>query len=215
MPNLAEQLFLLALDDDEGWIAAPALNNLRYGLAAALLADLTLHGRIVVEDRRVRLIDATPVGDDELLDWTLQRLSGADKPLKVKHWINALGFRKLPKQIAQRLVTRGVLRDEERRYSSLIPSVEYPQTDASAKYWIKQELRGAVLTATKRERRSIVLLSLMQGCRLLNLVFTTDERRAAGKRVQELVQGEDFGDAVAQTLHDIEIAAASGGASTG
>ena len=31
MLNLAEEFFLLALDDEDGWIAAPALNTLRYG----------------------------------------------------------------------------------------------------------------------------------------------------------------------------------------
>jgi hypothetical protein len=206
MLNLAEELFLLALDDDEGWIAAPAQNTLRYGLAAALLADLALRGKVVIEDRRVRLLDATPVGDDELLDWAFKRITAADKLFKVKHWINALGFRKLPKQIAQRLVTYNILREVEQRYVWVNSYAADPQTDAPAKYWIKQALRSMVLTTAKTERHSVVLLSLLQGCRLLNLVFTRDERKAASKRVDELVKGEDFGAAVAQTLADIEAA---------
>ncbi len=205
MLNLAEELFLLALDDDEGWVAASAQNTLRYALAAALLADLALRGKIIVEDRRVRLLDAAATGDD-LLDWVLERLGAAEKPLKVKHWINALGFRKLPRQVADRLVARGVLTEEDRRYTAAVPYPAPEQRDVPAKYWIKQGLRSAVLTAAKPEQRSIVLLSLMQGCRLLNLIFTKDERKAAGRRVQELVEGEDFGEAVAQTLHDIESA---------
>ncbi len=203
--NLAEELFLLALDDEEGWIAAPAVNTLRYGLVAAMLADLTLHDKIAVEDQRVILLDPAPVGDD-LLDDTLKRLADSSKPRKVKYWLNALGFRKLPKQIAQRLVTQGVLREEERRYLWVAPYAGSPQQDAPAKYWIKQGLRTAGLTSAKPERRGVVLLSLMKGCRLLNLVFTRDERKAASKRVDELVQGEDFGAAVAQTLADIEAA---------
>jgi hypothetical protein len=208
MLNLAEELFLLALDDDEGWIAAPAQNTLRYGLAAALLADLALRGKVVVDDRRVTLLDATPVGD-ELLDWALERLAAAGKPFKVKHWINALGFRKLPKQVAQRLVDCGVLREDDRRYAPLIPDAGSSQADAPAKYWIKHGLRSVVLTSAKAERRSLVLLSLMRGCRLLNLVFTRDERKAASKRAQELVRDEDFGDALEQTLADIEAATAA------
>ena len=205
MLNLAEELFLVALDEDAGWIAAPALNTLRYGLAAALLADLALQGKIVVEDQRVSVLDPTPVGDD-LLDETLQRLVEAGRPRKAKYWLNALGFRKLSKQVAEHLVKRGVLRTDEKRYLWVLPYAIYPQQDASAKYWIKQSLRAAALTNAAADRRSIVLLSLMKGCRLLTLVFTKDERKAAGKRVDELVKGEDFGDAVAQTLADIEAA---------
>jgi hypothetical protein len=207
MLNLAEELFLLALDDDEGRVVESALDTLRYGLAAAVLADLTLRERIVLEDGRLHVFDADPTGD-ALLDATLKRLDEADKPRKVKYWLNALSFRKLPKQIAQALVTRGVLEEEERRYVAALADAEGPQSDAPAKYWIKQTLRSAALTTAKAERHSIVLLSLMQGCRLLSLIFTKDERKAAHRRVEELAQGEDFGEAVAQTLADIEAATA-------
>lgn len=206
--NLAEELFLLALDDDEGWIATPALDTLRYGLAAALLADLALLGKIAVEDQRISLRDPAPVGD-ELLDDTLLRIAESNKPRKVKYWLSALSFRKLPKHIAQRLVALGALYEEDRRYLGVVPYAANPQQDASAKYWIKQGLRATGLTSAKPERRGVVLLSLMKGCRLLNLVFTRDERKAARKRVDELVKGEDFGAAVAQTLSDIEAAVAA------
>jgi hypothetical protein len=205
MLNLAEELLLLALDDEEGWIVASALDTLRYGLAAALLADLALHDKIAIEDQRVVVRDLRPL-DDDLLDDALKRLADAAKPRKIKFWLNALGFRKLPKQVAQRLVTAGALVEDERRYTWAMPPTSAPQPDAPAKYWIKQSLRAAGLLQVRPERRAVVLLSLMQGCRLLNLVFTRDERKAASKRVDELVKGEDFGDAVAQTLVDIEAA---------
>jgi len=203
MFNLAEELFLLALDDESGWIVTPALDTLRFGLAAALLADLALMGRLTVDDRRVLLLDPAETGD-ELLAWALQRIQEADRPLKVKYWINALGFRKLSKQIAERLVERGALREEERGYRPVVEDADGSTPGAPAKYRIKEKLRSAVLTTAGAERRTLVLLSLLQGCRLLNLVFTKDERKAAGKRIGELVQGEDFGAALAQTLDDIE-----------
>ncbi len=207
MLNLAEELFLLALDDDEGWIVESALDTLRFSLAAALLANLALHDRIVIEDGRLHVFDAEPIGD-ELLDAVLERLDGSDKPRKVKYWLNALGFRKLPKQVAQRLVELGLLHEEDRRYFWIAPNATYPQRDAPAKYWIKNELRAAGLTLNRPERRTIVLLSLLRGCRLLGLVYTRDERKAAIKRVEELAKDEDFGAAVAQTLTDIEAATA-------
>lgn len=138
MLNLAEELFLLALDDDEGWIVESALDTLRFSLAAALLANLALHDRIVIEDGRLHVFDAEPIGD-ELLDAVLERLDGSEKPRKVKYWLNALGFRKLPKQVAQRLVELGLLHEEDRRYFWIAPNATYPQRDTPAKYWIKNE----------------------------------------------------------------------------
>lgn len=206
MLNLAEELFLLTLDDAEGWIAEPAVDTLRYGLTAALLADLALRGKIIVADQRISLLNPEPVGD-ALLDEVLARLAAPNRPRKVKYWINALGFRKLPKQVAHTLVQRGVLSEDDQRFQWVTPYIGCPQQSAPAKYWIKQELRAAALTHGKPERHSVVLLSLVKGCRLLTLVFTKDERKAASKRVDALVKDEDFGAAVAQTLADIEAAA--------
>lgn len=206
MLNLAEELLLLTLDDAKGWIAEPALNTLRYGLTAAMLADLALRGKITVTDQRVNLLDPQPIGD-ALLDETLARLAAVNRPRKVKYWINALGFRKLPKQVAHTLVQQGVLSEDDQRFQWVVPYVGCPEQSAPVKYWIKQGLRAAALTHAKPGRRNVVLLSLVKGCRLLTLVFTKDERKAASKRVDALVKGEDFGAAVAQTLADIEAAA--------
>ena len=46
----------------------------------------------------------------------------------------------------------------------------------------------------------MILLSLLKACGLLRFVFTRDERKFADKKVDELVQGEVFGEAVAKLL---------------
>lgn len=131
------------------------------------------------------------------------------KVRKAAYWVNALGEKKLPKRVANGLVAKGVLRLEERRYLWVIPYEAYPQQDASAKYWVKQHLRAVILGGETPDPHTIGLLSLLKACSMLNLVFTRDKRRAAGKKVNELVKGELFGAAVAETLDEIEMAAAA------
>jgi hypothetical protein len=80
--------------------------------------------------------------------------------------------------------------------------------DASAKYWVKQHLRGIILAGEKGETSDVALLSLLKACQLLRLVFTHDERKSASKKVDVLVQGEIFGDAVEKLLSEIGAAAA-------
>jgi Trp operon repressor len=70
-------------------------------------------------------------------------------------------------------------------------------------------LRSVVLAGDKSQPDIVVLLSLLKACSLLNLVFTRDERKSAGKRVDALVKGEVFGDVVAKTIEEIETAAAA------
>ncbi len=214
MPNLPEELLLISLDDQKGSpYGVVTQTALRYGLAAALLADLALHRRICVEDQRVVLSPCDAGAEhlagttgDPLLDGALEQLSKADRSHKVKYWINALGFRKLPGRVTQGLVARGVLREEDHCYYGARPKPVYSEGDTPTKYWIKQGLRAAVLAGVPLERRQVVLLSLLRACRILNLIFTRDERKAAGKHVDQLVEGEDFGVALRQTLADIAVA---------
>ena len=110
--------------------------------------------------------------------------------------------------MAERLAQRNVIAIEKKQYLWITPYEVYPQVDASAKYWVKQQLRGIVLAGQKAEAHDIALLSLLRACRLLRLVFTRDERKYAGKKVETLVTGEVFGEAVADFLAEIESAAA-------
>jgi hypothetical protein len=208
MLTISEKLFLLSIDDGRGKVTSFVSSSLRYGLAGAVLAELALLGSVAVEDKVLKLVDYSPTGND-LFDEVLTRISQEKRLHKPGFWVNVLASRKLQKQIAEQLEAKNILRIEEKRYFWVIPYELYPQQDASAKYWVKQQLRSVVLAGDKSQPDIVVLLSLLKACSLLNLVFTRDERKSAGKRVDALVKGEVFGDVVAKTIEEIETAAAA------
>jgi hypothetical protein len=179
---------------------------MNYGLAAAILAELALLGKVQADRKRLAVADAAPTGD-ELLDEALATIAASPKPRKLSHWIGALASGKPQKRVVQGLVTKNVLRIEEKRFLWVIPYEAYPQQDASAKYWVKARLRGAVMGGVQSEPRTVALLSLLKACRLLDLVFTKDERKAAGQTIDALVGGDLFGDALAETLAEVDGAA--------
>jgi hypothetical protein len=203
--NIPEKLFILTIDDDRGAVAASVKTALPYGLAGALLAELALANKIHLEDDRLALTDTAPTGD-ALFDEILAMIAAEHKPRKLVHWVDAIGRKQTVKQVVERLVSQSVIRIEKKRYIWVIPYEVYPQVDASAKYWVKNQLRGIVLAGEKAEARDTALLSLLKACRLLRLVFTRDERKAADKKVDALVQGEVFGAAVAKLLVEFEAA---------
>jgi Golgi phosphoprotein 3 len=208
MFTLAEEFFLLAIDDAKGKIITAVDDGLQIGLAGALLADLALHGKINLADKRLAVVDPTLTGEP-LLDEALVRLGDEKKLRKTGYWVEKLATKKLPKRVAARLVEQNVLQIEEKRYLWVIPYVVFPQVDASAKYWVKEHLRSAVLASSEVTPGIVVLLSLLKACRLLNLVFTRDELKAATRKVDALVQSEPYGAAVAETIAEIEGAIAA------
>ena len=205
--NIPEKLFILSIDDDQGVVSASVKTKLRYGLAGALLAELALAKKIQLEEDHLTLADPTPPGD-VLLDDILVMVAAEKKLHKLSHWVRVIGNKQTIKRVAERLEERHIITIEKKRYSWITPYIFYPMEDASAKYWVKQHLRGIILAGEKGETSDVALLSLLKACQLLRLVFTHDERKSASKKVDVLVQGEIFGDAVEKLLSNIEAAAA-------
>lgn len=203
-----EKLLLLSIEDRKGNVTSFTIGSLRYGLAGAVLADLAVLGKVRVSKNKLALVDATLTGD-KILDGALNAISSEDRAYKVTRWIHLLGDRKIAQRIIDQLVVKKVLRHEDKRFLWVIPFGDNPQQNGSAKYLIKQHLRSVVLAGEKPEPDTVVLLSLLKACRLMNLVFTRDERKAANQRVNELVKGEEFGRAVARSIEEISSAAAA------
>lgn len=206
--TLPQKLFILAIDDEKGTLSYADRSNFGYSLAGAVLAELALRGKIRLEDGRLLMADPIPPGDPAL-DRAMNLILAEKKPRKLQRWIEKLGGGQTLELIAEQLAARNVIRIEEKRFLWVIPYETYPQVDASAKYWLKQHLRGVVLAGEAAEPADVILLNLLRACDLLRLVFTRDERKAAARKVQEMVKGEVFGEAVAQLIKEIEAAAAA------
>lgn len=204
--NLAEELFLLAINEENGRLASTYLN---YGLAGAMLADLALLGRVRLgEKRKLMVVDETPTGDS-LLDLGFTEILEAKRPAKLLDWVNILAEKRFWKRVPESLIAKGILYKEDKQFLWVFPYVAYPQKDANAKYWIKENLRSIALTSQTGEARRVILLGLCKACQMMNLIFTKDERKAAARRINELRQGEALGEAVAKTLEEIQSAAAA------
>jgi hypothetical protein len=174
--------------------------TLPYGLAGAMLAELVLRGKLTLgEKRRLVITDPTPSGI-EVLDEALAKVAEATKPRPADVWINTLSHKKYEKRIVASLIEKGVLTQEEKRLFWVIPYAVYPQQDASAKFWVKQRLRGTALAAEKPEPRTVILLNLLKACRMLVFVFTKDERKAASRTIDQLLQSDELGQVLGQAI---------------
>ena len=196
---IPEELLILTIDDNGGVVPAPMKSMLRYGLAGAFLAELVQANKIQLAEDRLTVSGSAPSGD-ALFDDILALITADNKPRKLGRWIQAIGSKLTIKQVAIRLVERKVIVIDRKQYAWVKPYATFPQVEASAKYWVKQHLRGIVLAGEPANPADIVLLSLLKAARLLRFVFTRDERKFADKKVEALVEGEVFGEAVAKLL---------------
>lgn len=206
MFTLFEQLLLLSVHEAKGTFIALPMDRLKPGLVGAILAELALLGKIQTSDNhRLQLIDDSPT-NDVVLDEALGILKETEKERKFGYWIDVLGKKtdRIRKRITENLVQKGIFTRDEDRLAWVIPTSYQAGVKASAKYLLLNRLRGIVLAQEDYQPRDIVLLSLIRACGLLDLVFLSDERKLAGKYINEQFFSQAIVDPVIQTIQEIE-----------
>jgi hypothetical protein len=211
MLTLFDELFTLSIHEAKGTLISSIAEQIKLALAGAILAELTLLGKIQISNNhRLKLVDDSPVNDD-VLDAAVGVLKQADKERKFGYWINALSQRaeNTRKQIIKGLIQKGVVTQDEERLVWVIPSPLQADVKASTKYLIIKQLRGRVLAQEELQQRETILLSLIRACGLLDRVFLDDERKVASRLINEMVFGQAIHDPIIQTIQEIETALAA------
>lgn len=211
MLTLYEELLILSIHENKGTLIGSVVERMKLGLAGAILAELALMGKIQASNnRRLQLIDDSLIADD-VLNEALSILKESEKERKFGYWVNTLSQRaeKFLKQITESLIRKGIVTGEEERLVWCIPSPIQPEAKASSKYLLSKRLRGIVLAQEDLQPRDIVLLSLVRACGLLDLIFLSDERKLAGRYINELIFNQAIKDPAIQTVQEIESAVAA------
>ena len=191
MPYMFEALFILALDEDEGYIVESALENLETALAGAVLAELALQERIELRDGRVVVSNQECTGNP-ILDKALNDILEEPRLRKPRYWINTLAYKKLLKEIGHDLVDQGVLSRQKKRLRLTVPSDEEQAPVPSLKYSVKSHLREIVLAGGPPGLADQVLLAFLYHADLLRLVFTVGERKIASKKIKGLLKNGEM-----------------------
>lgn len=134
---IADEFFLVAHNDSRGKAKLhPAATGL--GLAAGLLGELVLFGRITVSGGLVTVLDRRPPAD-ALAHTVLDQLIGEPQHQAVRTWLSFLAQTGVS-SVGERLARAGVLRRQESR-RLLRTSLSYVPVDLNAAAWPATRLR--------------------------------------------------------------------------
>jgi len=205
--RLYEEITLLALRDRTGAITN---SYALYAVAAAVMAELLLEGRITVEDSRKQFVDlasAEPVGDP-ILDWWLGRIQEAKRRASLTDWVNRLGgISGLRDKAALRLCQRKIVRAKEETVLLLFKRKLYPEVNPVPEKRIIERLRAAIFTDdAPLDPRTVVLVSLANSCQLLDQAFGGKEVKSRKKRIEQIAGGELTGKATKKVIEACEAA---------
>jgi hypothetical protein len=199
MTTIAEEVLLLAYGEEEGRQLIGS-SELDAALGGSILAELAIHDRIDLADKRVTVRDTTPLGDEEL-DAALTRIAGESRERKPEWWVQRLHSTKLRKRLLSRLAERGVLHEEQYRILGIFPATRYPEQDPRVEQGIRERVQS-VLSGADPDERIAVLVAVLHAAKIDRKAFPG----ASKERIREITEGDWAGEAVAKTIASINAA---------
>lgn len=207
MLTFAEEIVLLALDEKEGVITELPNQALHAALAGAVLMELSLLNRVDADAKQMQVVDTTPT-DAPVLDASLKDLQGRHPDHSVTYWLNRLAghAHEIRRLALEGLVRKGILREETRRFLWVFPDRRYPLLQDREITEVRARLRQALLGEDIPDARDIVLISLLNACRLIPRILSDKEMPRAQARIAQLARLDLIGQALARSIREIEFA---------
>ncbi|MCC3764025.1 GPP34 family phosphoprotein [Glycomyces sp. TRM65418] len=195
MTTLVEELLLLAFDDTTGRDRSGG--HLELGLAGAIVLELTMAGRLDVADKKVRVIDTSPVGDP-VLDGRLAAIA-ADKPRAPKSVVERTA-KGLKQAVLAALVADGVLRHRRDTALGIFPVHRYLPNDPAAEADARARLGAAVDAGEAADARTAALAVLVYALRLERVAFPGRKAGPTRKALKAVAEGSWAGEATRQAV---------------
>ncbi|GGP66160.1 GOLPH3/VPS74 family protein [Streptomyces sindenensis] len=204
--SLGEEIMLLSLDDETG--AAKGESAARWGVAAGMLLELVMAGRVTVKGGRVEVFDPTPTGD-ALLDGRLDRLTRwvheASSSRKVVAWLTR-DHAKGSQDVVDSLVARGLVTEEKHRALGVFPVRRYPEADGTVERELRARLAAVVLEGAEPDIRTGALVALVHATGMHRQAFPGLPKKQVAPRTAGIAEGHWVGASVGEAIRDLQAA---------
>ncbi len=210
MLNCAEELILLALDDETGAFHRTTNVNFNLALVGALLMDLALRNRIDVDLNHIYVINQDKTGDkflDHILEILVQPETSGDTAKLVRYLYNSLEY--LKDKLLESLDQKGIIHVEESKVLWLFKKRRYPVIDSKEEVEVLTRIRETVLTDIIPEPKDLALIALVNTCDLMDKLFSKEELIQHQDRIEILRKMDLIGHAVNKIIEEVQIMIAS------
>ncbi|PKR76784.1 hypothetical protein CEY16_13270 [Halalkalibacillus sediminis] len=204
MLSIPERLLLLTLND-KGKVKMSSSTGIRYGLAGAILMELALLEKVEVDKNRVILIDDQLTGDP-VLDGALANMKEIKKTKKAKFWVNKLAKKKYQDLVFRSLVEKDIVENVEEKILGIFPTKRYPIKDIETQNHLEQDLRAFILKEEVPEERTLLLVGLLNTCKITNHIFAKDERKEARRQIEKIMKSDLISKSVSDAVKSVEAA---------
>lgn len=204
--TLAEELLLMALDDETGALVKLAPYALELSLAAALVMELTLEGRIDTDLEKLFVVSAEPTGQP-VLDEALAEICTESASQPTRFWLSRLSRSGpvLTERIARSLVDQGVLRLVEKRLLWVLKSRTYPPASGIEQREVRQRILTLLDNTEIPDTRDALLVGLLRASGLVDRLLDEPELSRLRARINQISNLEEISRELTWTVQELRI----------
>lgn len=210
--NTAGKFLLIAHHPEKGRFLIPHI-FLQYGIAGALLMDLTLEDRIEVENKQLILKPAKGSADP-VINEVVTIMSQSPKSRSVGYWVRKLAtrYRKYKWQLLKGLEDERMVRIEEKKFLGLIPYRKSYLIESYTRSNLIRQLKSEILAYTREpSSASMAIAGLIEACRMQRVLSDDrEERKNIKTQLKKINKESPVSDVVSQSIRQVQAAIIAG-----
>ncbi|MDH5610231.1 MAG: GPP34 family phosphoprotein [Cyclobacteriaceae bacterium] len=200
--SIAEGLYLIALDDEEGRLLAAAEKTYIDAVLSAVILELYILKKITLTDSVIKVVDTTGTGN-LVMDKVLHKLHSGQRFLDEIQNLHDY-FKDVKDDLDELLVHRGILRREETKLLWIPLSERMDNANYAFEQEIRNMLQAMVFKSAKAPQAFIILLSLIFDCGIIDEVFKNkDDLIDAVKVAKDIINSPELEPEVARILGEL------------
>lgn len=208
MANLrfAEEILLLALDDQSGRLQPLPERALDFAIAGAMLLELAFEKRVDTDATQLMILDRGPTGD-ALLDEVMASLPAEEQQPTIQKALARVALKApgLKSSLFGSLVAKGILEEKDQRFLWVLKDRRYPKIDNQQEQEVRTRIREVVMNEDAiPDPRDVVLICLVDACDLAHTCFSPQEIKVFGKRIKAIARMDFIGQAISKSITEIQ-----------
>ena len=203
--SIAEGLYLIAMDDEEGRLLAAAEKRIVPGVISASILELYIMKKITFKDGVVKVLEKNGV-ENKILENVLTNLSSGKDIVTEVDALSTVLSKDLREDLDDLLSQRGILKREATKLLWIPLSERMGNANYAFEKEIRNILRAMVFKNAKPTPSFVVLMSLVYDCNILEEVFRDkDELIDAEKVAKDVVDSISVDPETSEVLKKLRV----------
>lgn len=210
--NTVEKFLLIAHHPEKGRFMIPQI-YVQYGIAGALLMDLTLAGRIDLAEKKL-ILKPSKTTADPVMNEAITLMSQSQMARKADYWVRRLATRynRYKWQVLQGLADRRMVRIEHRKFLGLIPYRQSYLIESYTRSNIIRQLKSDILAYTREpSSASMAVAGLIEACKMYRILSDDrEEVKNLKTQLKKITRDNPVSDILSQTIRQVQVAIIAG-----